>query len=77
MRGLPRRASWTWGPRRSWRRSPGTAEKIDGLVDVLRPFGVLEMVRTGAVAMVRSAEATDDAAESPLGPTTHDDVKAA
>jgi acetolactate synthase-1/3 small subunit len=37
----------------------GTADKIDGLVDVLRPFGLLEMVRTGAVAMVRSAESAD------------------
>ena len=34
----------------------GPAGKIDGFVDVLAPFGVLEMVRTGAVAMVRSAE---------------------
>ena len=34
----------------------GTADKIDGLVDVLSPFGIVEMVRTGAVAMVRSAE---------------------
>ncbi|MEA1870574.1 MAG: acetolactate synthase small subunit [Candidatus Bipolaricaulota bacterium] len=31
----------------------GTEEKIDGLVDVLRPFGIVEMVRTGRVAMVR------------------------
>jgi acetolactate synthase-1/3 small subunit len=31
----------------------GTQDKIDGLVDVLRPFGLLEMVRTGAVAMLR------------------------
>ena len=37
----------------------GTDDKIDGLVDVLRPFGILEMVRTGAVAMVRSSEMTD------------------
>jgi acetolactate synthase-1/3 small subunit len=34
----------------------GTADKIDGLVSVLAPFGILEMVRTGSVAMVRSAE---------------------
>jgi len=33
----------------------GTEDKIDGLVEVLRPFGVLEMVRTGIVAMRRGA----------------------
>ncbi len=37
----------------------GGGDMIDGLVDVLRPFGIVEMVRTGAVAMVRSAEATE------------------
>jgi len=37
----------------------GTDNKIDGLVDVLRPFGIVEMVRTGAVAMLRSSEAMD------------------
>jgi len=31
----------------------GTEEKVEGLVEVLRPFGVIEMVRTGRVAMVR------------------------
>jgi acetolactate synthase-1/3 small subunit len=39
----------------------GAEDKIDGLVDVLRPFGIIEMVRTGAIAMVRSAEAASDA----------------
>jgi len=33
----------------------GTEDKIDGLVDVLRPFGIVEMVRTGRVAMVRGS----------------------
>lgn len=33
----------------------GTQDKLDGLVDVLRPFGILEMVRTGAIAMTRGA----------------------
>jgi acetolactate synthase-1/3 small subunit len=39
----------------------GTADKIDGLVDVLRPFGIVEMVRTGAVAMLRSGEPNEAA----------------
>lgn len=35
----------------------GDEEKIDGLVEVLKPIGILEMVRTGAVAMSRGSEA--------------------
>lgn len=31
----------------------GEAEKIDGLLEVMRPFGVLEMARSGRVAMTR------------------------
>jgi acetolactate synthase I/III small subunit len=31
----------------------GTEDKIDGLVDVLRPYGIVEMGRTGRVAMAR------------------------
>jgi acetolactate synthase-1/3 small subunit len=34
----------------------GTGDKIDGFVDVLRPFGIKEMVRTGAIAMTRGKE---------------------
>src|SRR5216110_1058645 len=31
----------------------GTEDKIDSLLEVLRPYGVVEMVRTGRVSMVR------------------------
>lgn len=31
----------------------GDADKVDGLLDLLRPRGIVEMVRTGKVAMVR------------------------
>jgi acetolactate synthase-1/3 small subunit len=34
----------------------GTEEKINSMVDLLQPFGIVEMVRTGRVAMVRGAE---------------------
>ena len=33
----------------------GDAGKVEALEDLLRPYGVLEMVRTGRVAMVRGA----------------------
>lgn len=35
----------------------GTEEKIEGLVELLRPFGISEMVRTGLVAMLRGDSA--------------------
>jgi len=35
----------------------GTEDKIDSLLDVLRPYGVVEMVRTGRVAMARGTGA--------------------
>ncbi len=31
----------------------GTQDKIDGLLAMLRPFGVREMIQTGAIAMTR------------------------
>jgi acetolactate synthase-1/3 small subunit len=34
----------------------GTVDKIDGLLEVLRPFGVLEMARTGRIAMTRGGD---------------------
>ena len=36
----------------------GTEDKIDSLLDVLRPYGVLEAVRTGRVAMARGGART-------------------
>ncbi|MGB7464949.1 MAG: acetolactate synthase small subunit [Candidatus Acidiferrum sp.] len=50
----------------------GTVDKIDGLLEVLRPYGVLEMTRTGRIAMTRGndilrppAEATGPVVKSP------------
>ncbi len=50
----------------------GTVDKIDGLVEVLRPFGIVEMVRTGVVAMRRGSGTI----EAPVG-RSFDDLEAA
>lgn len=53
----------------------GTEDKIDGLLDVLRPYGVLEMVRTGRVAMARgnagAADGRADEVESAASDVTY------
>jgi acetolactate synthase-1/3 small subunit len=48
----------------------GDEEKVDGLVDLLRERGVLEMVRTGKVALVRGSRRTtnDGPARESTGP---------
>ena len=43
----------------------GSEAKIDGLLDVLRPYGVLEMVRTGRVAMSRGVSNGPSGATGP------------
>jgi len=43
----------------------GIEEKIDGLLGVLEPYGVLEMVRTGRVAMSRGQQAPPDQTTDP------------
>ena len=37
----------------------GTEDKIDSLLEVLRPYGILEMVRTGRVAMGRGSRTAE------------------
>ena len=41
----------------------GAEDKIDGLLEVLRPYGVLEMVRTGIVAMRRGKNGVAESAK--------------
>lgn len=38
----------------------GTGDKIDSLLEVLRPYGVIEMARTGRVAMSRGPKGPGD-----------------
>jgi len=42
----------------------GAEEKIDGLLELVRPYGILEMVRTGIVAMRRGSR-TSGVASTP------------
>ena len=42
----------------------GDEEKINGFVEVMRPMGIIEMVRTGAVAMARGSSALVDGSTS-------------
>ena len=48
----------------------GTPSKVENFIEVIRPFGLKEMMRTGRIAMVRGAhthQAPADAAESGNG----------
>ena len=54
----------------------GTEEKINGLLEVLRPYGLLELVRTGRVGMVRGSESVmvpEPEAPRPTRPASTDD----
>ncbi len=35
----------------------GTEDKVDGMLEVLQPFGIIELVRAGTVAMTRGSRA--------------------
>ena len=39
----------------------GQEKKIEAFIDLMRPFGILELVRTGRIAMVRGIDRTSHA----------------
>jgi acetolactate synthase-1/3 small subunit len=44
----------------------GTEDKIEALIELLRPYGIRELARTGAIAMARGTQnAKDDAVSTP------------
>ena len=43
----------------------GTEDKVDGLLEVLRPFGIIEMVRTGLIVMTRGVEEAAEGTPDP------------
>jgi acetolactate synthase-1/3 small subunit len=38
----------------------GKESKLEAFIEIMRPFGILEMVRTGRIAMLRKKNITDD-----------------
>jgi acetolactate synthase small subunit len=38
----------------------GSPEKLDAMLEMLKPFGILEMVRTGQIALARGGKAITD-----------------
>jgi len=52
----------------------GTEDKIDSLIEVLRPFGLKEMVRTGRIAMARGTSKVARPAAPVAGDLIADDV---
>ena len=46
----------------------GSEDKVEALVELLRPFGIKELARTGIIAMTRGTQtAREEAAEAPSG----------
>ena len=52
------------GPSSITVESTGAQDKIDGLIEALRPLNIVELVRTGAVAMTRGLAAPDNFSRS-------------
>jgi len=38
----------------------GQEKKIEAFIDLMRPFGIIELVRTGRIAMVRGVNRTGE-----------------
>jgi acetolactate synthase-1/3 small subunit len=45
----------------------GTEKKIEGFIELMRPLGILELVRTGRIAMVRGSPPTRELTEAADG----------
>jgi acetolactate synthase small subunit len=39
-------------------RCAGETDKLDALISLLKPFGIIELVRSGKILMVRGLEQT-------------------
>jgi len=46
----------------------GQERKIEAFIDVMRPYGIIELVRTGRIALLRSAVSSEDLDEDQPSP---------
>jgi len=54
----------------------GQENKLTAFIDLMRPYGIIELVRTGRIALSRSASFSVDQALQPPQPYEHADVTA-
>ena len=54
----------------------GTEKKIEGFIELMRPLGILELVRTGRIAMVRGGPPTRELTEAADGARPADSAPA-
>ena len=49
-----------YGPEQLMIEISGQEKKIEAFIDLIRPYGIRELVRTGRIALVRSSRTMDD-----------------
>ncbi|NNL85577.1 MAG: acetolactate synthase small subunit, partial [Myxococcales bacterium] len=47
-----------YGPESLMLRVYGASEKLDAVIELLRPYGLLELVRSGKILMTRGVDPT-------------------
>jgi acetolactate synthase I/III small subunit len=50
----------------------GTEQKIEALIDLMKPYGIQQVARTGVIAMARGTHAPEKADAAAAAPATHD-----
>ena len=48
----------------------GQERKIEAFIEAMRPYGIMELVRTGRIALLRSGDSAEEPAETAPAPTT-------
>jgi len=54
----------------------GTEKKLEAFVEMIRPHGILELVRTGRIAMVRGSQPTRELTDAEMGVIPHTEAGA-